>query len=66
VIRRLAGKSPGPTDAKRSLRARQAPGDGSPSAHQPVACHPPVERSRCRAVIVGFAGEREQSHSAPA
>jgi hypothetical protein len=30
-----------PTDAKRSLRDRQAPGDGSPSAHQPVACHPP-------------------------
>ena len=57
MISRLAGKSLALTVAKRSLRARQAPGDGLPSAHQPVACHPPVERRRSRAVIVGFAGE---------
>jgi hypothetical protein len=43
VISRLAGKSRAPTDAKRPLRDRQAPGNGSPSAHQPVACHPPEQ-----------------------
>ncbi len=37
----IPGKSAAPTDAKRSLRDRQAPGDGSPLAYQPVACHPP-------------------------
>ena len=40
MISRLAGKSPAPTDAKRSLRDHQAPGDGSLLAYQPVACHP--------------------------
>lgn len=37
------GKSPVPTDAKRSLRDHQAPGDGLPLAHQPVVCHWPVK-----------------------
>ena len=43
MISRPTDKSPATTDAKGSLRARQAPGDGSPLAHQPVACRPSVE-----------------------
>ena len=52
-MKRLGARADG---RKRLLRDRQAPGDGSPSAHQPVACHPPNSGSGVVLSSQGSAG----------